>query len=306
MKKIFALLLAAVMLLSLAACAPAEEPNVTKPQGESKPTEPDEGNEGNNAEIPTEEGKVTYYFTMSDDSVALADHTAVYITGGAFGWCKEADSVAMQNLEGTNIWYVISDKIPDPASEDEQKFDFQLVVGYTQNSGVAEWGLKWVDSYKSVECAEVEYSYNPKFEYVEGQQTINLGTHTFSAQPPVPVKVSVTLVATFAEALPEGTRVLMMGGLNDWSVIEGKTEMTSEDGKVWTLEMNDILANDYEFKLLVIPADADYDGTNHWDVGVQFGVPNDKGEQENASVTIMDIDDGGEVDLFFNELVYEG
>lgn len=114
----------------------------------------------------------------------------------------------------------------------------------------------------------------------------------------------MTLVAAFTNALPEGTRVLLMGDMNNWSVIKGRTEMSSGDGRFWTIEMHHIMPGDYAFKILVIPADAGYNGENHWEVGVQFGVPNENGEQGNASVTIMEIDDGSEVDLFLNDLVY--
>lgn len=222
-----------------------------------------------NTDVPTEEGKVTYYFTMSADSPAVPEHAGVFITGGAWGWGTGADSEMFTKLEGTDIYYLITDKNPltDGATAD-QEYDFQLVVGLTEASGAATWGLQWNDNFKSVECAEVAYPDNPKFTWNEGDNKVNLGTHTFTSMPPAPVEVETTLEVTFTTALPEGAKVLVIGAMNGWN---GEA-MTSEDGKTWTLDVK-LLANTYEYKIKVFTAEdglAD-DFTNKWDCGTEYG-----------------------------------
>lgn len=237
-----------------------------------------------NADVPTEEGKVTYYFTMSADSPAVPEHAGVFITGGAWGWGTGADSEMFTKLEGTDIYYLITDKNPltDGATAD-QEYDFQLVVGLTEASGAATWGLQWNDNFKSVECAEVTYPDNPKFTWNEGDNKVNLGTHTFTSMPPAPVEVETTLEVTFTTALPEGAKVLVIGAMNGWN---GEA-MTSEDGKTWTLDVK-LLANTYEYKIKVFTAEdglAD-DFTNKWDCGTEYGST----EGGNLKVAITEYD----------------
>lgn len=237
-----------------------------------------------NADVPTEEGKVTYYFTMSADSPAVPEHAGVFITGGAWAWGTGADSEMFTKLEGTDIYYLITDKNPltDGATAD-QEYDFQLVVGLTEASGAATWGLQWNDNFKSVECAEVTYPDNPKFTWNEGDNKVNLGTHTFTSMPPAPVEVETTLEVTFTTALPEGAKVLVIGAMNGWN---GEA-MTSEDGKTWTLDVK-LLANTYEYKIKVFTAEdglAD-DFTNKWDCGTEYGST----EGGNLKVAITEYD----------------
>lgn len=254
----------------------------TAPAGDTT-TAPSQG--GNTpAEVPTEEGKVTYYFTMSADSPAVPEHAGVFITGGAWAWGTGADSEMFTKLEGTDIYYLITDKNPltDGATAD-QEYDFQLVVGLTQASGAASWGLQWNDNYKSAECAEVAYPDNPKFTWNEGDNKVDLGTHTFTAMPPAPVQVSTTLEVTFTTALPEGAKVLVIGAMNSWN---GEA-MTSVDGETWTLDVS-LLANTYEYKIKVFTAEdglAD-DFSNKWDCGTEYG----GAEGANLKVEITEYD----------------
>lgn len=259
------------------------------------------------ASVPTEDGKVTYYFTMSDASVEIPEWDGIFITGGAWGWATGSSSEMFTKLEGTNIYYLITDKSPATEGATEgQEYDFQLVVGLTQASGAASWGLQWNDNYKSAECAEVAYPDNPQFTWTEGSNTVNLGTHTFGAAPAKPVEVNTTLAVKFTEALPEGSIVLLIGDMDGWNGMA----MTSTDGKVWTVDVK-LLANSYGYKVCVYAADSGLaeDFSNKWDDAlgrVEFGkvVTNDDGttKVENASVTIMQVDEGGTITLLKDQV----
>lgn len=305
MKKVLALLLAVVMCLSVFALTGCD--GNTDNTESSKNTENTEntgnaGNSGNNggetAEVPTEAGKVTYYFTLAAGSVEIPEHAGIFMTGGAWGFATGEGSEMFTRLNDTNIYYLITDKNPkSEGASPDQEYDYQLVIGLTQASGAASWGLQWNDNYKSSECAAVAYPDNPKFEWTEGTDKVNLGEHTFTAAPPAPVQVKTTLQATFSEALPEGAKVLLIGSLNGWN---GEA-MTSADGKTWTLNVS-LLANTYEYKICVYAADAGLaeDFGNKWEI--------DRGEYgadggANAKVTIMAIDEGATVPLMKN-LVY--
>ncbi len=305
MKKALALLLAVVMCLSVFALTGCD--GNTNNTESSKNTENTENNGGDTqsgnsgsetAEVPTEAGKVTYYFTMTADSVAIPEHAGIFITGGAWGWATGEGSEMFTRLNDTNIYYLITDKNPKTeGATADQEYDFQLVVGLTQASGAASWGLQWNDSYKSAQCAEVAYPDNPKFEWAEGADKVNLGEHTFTAAPPAPVSVKTTLKATFTEALPEGAQVLVIGSLNGWN---GEAMTSNDGGKTWELAV-ELLANEYEYKIKVyVPADnlaADF--SNKWDCGTEYAA--DGGA--NAKVNIMEIDNGASITLM-KELVY--
>lgn len=313
MKKVLALLLAVVMCLSVFALTGCDgDTNNTESSKNTENTNntnntestgtTEAGNNGNNsgdtAEVPTEAGKVTYYFTMAAGSVEVPAHAGIFITGGAWGWGTGESSEMFTRLNDTNIYYLITDKNPKTeGATADQEYDYQLVIGLTQASGAATWGLQWNANYKSSECAEVAYPNNPKFEWTDGADKVNLGEHTFTAAPPAPVQVKTTLKATFAEALPEGAKVLLIGSLNGWN---GEA-MTSTDGKTWTLDVS-LLANTYEYKICVYTADAGLaeDFSNKWDIDRgEYGAD----EGANAKVTIMTIDEGASVPLM-KDLVY--
>lgn len=308
MKKVLALLLAVVMCLSvfaLTGCDGNTDNTESSKNTENTENTGDAGNSGNNggetAEVPTEAGKVTFYFTMGEGSVALPEYACVYINGTSFNnWSTQEGTAAFQRLGETNIYYAISDATLDVSNADCG--GYQLTVGVTKESaeavGASSWGTNY--SYKSEECATYAGLEHPVFAYSQGDNKVDLGTHTFKNIPdaPVaPVSVKTTLKATFTEALPEGAKVLLIGELNDWN---GEA-MTSADGKTWTLNVS-LLANTYEYKICVYTADAGLaeDFGNKWDI--------DRGEYgadggANAKVTIMTVDEGQTVPLMKN-LVY--
>ena len=275
-------------------------PEPTNPEPtESEPTDP-EPTEPEESIIPTVEGMVTYYFTMSADSIAVPEHAGIFITGGAWGWSTGVYSEMFTRLDDTNIYYLITDR--NPLSEGatvDQEYDYQLIAGLNENSGVNRWGLEWNDNYKSVECAELPFPNNPQFAWSEGDNVVNLGTHTFNAMPPVPVQVETTLNASFTTALPDGTRVLLIGSMNEWN----GEEMTSKDGRIWTLNVN-LPVGSYEYKIRVYSTEDGLanDFSNKWDCGTEYA-NHDNG---NARIEIVEYDGIiGYVDLM-HDLVYSG
>ena len=89
------ILLSALAALGLAACG--EKPTPT----------PDPGPDPVPVDVPTAEGKCTFYLTMSDSSVAMQSFGSIYLTGGAFGWKTGYDALELQKLEGdSKVYYV--------------------------------------------------------------------------------------------------------------------------------------------------------------------------------------------------------
>lgn len=290
MKKIIAVLLVLVLALGFSGCKQHEQkPEEPTPPPQSEKTDAP----AENANVPTEEGKVTYYLTLAEDSVPFEDFVSIYLTGGVFGWKIGAEALELANLEGTDIWYGISDAIPDPNSDDPQKFDYQLVLGYNAKSGLTDdaIGLQWIDSYKSEKSAAPGGTNNPTFEYAAGDKTVNLGEQKFTAVPAAPKKGDVTLSVTFTEALPEGAEVYIFGELNGWGYKEGFSKFESADGKTWMLALTDILCKDYAFKLKVFEA-GKFNPENVWDGGVEFS-----DEGANMSFSFLEVDIGGVIDI---------
>lgn len=313
MKKTLALILALILAFSLVACSGGEDEKKpsggdqpsggdNKPsEGDNKPSEGDQPSGGDApADLPTEDGKVTYYATIKDGIANQGEFVSIYVTGGAFGWATGLGALELQKLGDTNVYYGISEAIPDPASDDVQKFDYQMVLGYNGKSGLgeSEQGLQWVDSYKSDVSAAPGGLSNPQFTYNAGDKTVNLGEHSFTATLAAPKKVDVTLTVEFAEPLPEGAELYMFGDINGWAFVEETSKFTSADNKTWTLPLNGVLCKSYSFKLKAFEA-GQFNPENIWDGGVEYS---DNGN--NMSFTVYEIDAGGSISLTASPLTY--
>ncbi len=300
MKKALSIILVLVMALSLfAGCAPADDSTTTAPNGTTtgKTDTPPAGE----AKVPTEEGKITFMFTLADASVAQEEFISYYITGGCFGWKTGLEAPVFTNLEGTKIYYIIWEGTIDPAAD--QGLDYQLKIGYNEKSGAADLGLTWtLDSWKSDECAAPGGVNNLAFTYEAGQQIVDLGTHTFSTKAEKPVAISTTLVLNFAEALPEGYTVAIRGGFNNWGNSGEETFMTTTDNKKFSYALTDVALNEYEFKVLVYPEGA-YNPDDAWTGAVLYGLDGVAGANDNAKIKLSLIDADGELDIFDIELV---
>lgn len=282
-KSLIALLLVAALCFTFAACGTTPTP---------APSD----------DVPTEEGKITFKFTLSDASVQQEDYVSFFMTGKMLEWTTGTSAPVFTRLNDTNVYYTIVDVTIDPTAEGG--LDYQLKLGYNENSGApaSEMGLTWSnDSWKSDECAAPGGVNNLAFEYAEGQQVIDLGTHTFSTKAGKPVTVSPTFVVNFKEAVPEGTRVAIYGGFNNWT---DDNFMATEDNKTFKYTASDLVVQEYQFKVVVY-AEGVYEEGGQWgENSVQYGANGEVGA-DNANVSVQLVDDGEELDAFDGiELVF--
>ncbi len=164
--------------------------------------------------VPTEDGKVTLYFTLKSDSEEIPSYAVPYITGSAWGnwadWCAKG-AQKFTHLEGTNVWYVITDK------EFGESNEYKILL----NASVAN-GHAWKN----------ETGPNGTFAYTSGQQIVNLGEHGF--------KNIVVGDATNANWV-------LVGNFNSWSNENGIALSKNNDG-IFESDYLDVPANT-EFKI---------------------------------------------------------
>ena len=248
-----------------------------------------------NTDVPVEEGKVTFFFTDSENSVELDSYSSYFLTGGFIGFATGLDALEMTKLEDTNVYYVITDA---PDTTLTQGNEYQIVRGYNASStmATAKQGLQWVDAYKSDEeltCTALE---NPTFTYTAGDNKIDLGTHTFSTKVSAPAASlnNYTLRFTFTTSVPTYGQPMIFGSFSGWKtpsdsktdeenkqiINDAKLTTVDPDRKVWTKTFETMYADTYEYKLLVEYTTAETSIT--WN--------NVDGNDQNLSFNVMQID----------------
>ena len=250
MKKSFlAIMLAIVLVISLVAVVACKEK-------EPEPTPP---TPTPSVDVPTEEGKITFYFTLGDDSITIPSYASVYMTGAAVSnfaadWVTGLNALEFTNKAGTKLYYAIFDAATIDTTKDKA-LEYQLVLGYNKSSTLPDdkCGLAWVASYKSNVCSSLGDLNNPSFTYNAGDQVINLGTHSFLNEIKAPVRINTTLVVKFAEALPAGYTVAIPGTFNGWSTTDSFATV-SADRKSASLALTDVLVAKCEYTIKVFPA----------------------------------------------------
>lgn len=286
MKKSFlAIILAVVLCISLIAVVACDEK-----EPDPKPTP--------SVNVPTEEGKITFYFTLGDSSATIPSYASVYMTGAAVSgygadWATGLNALEFKNLEGTKVYYAIFGEATIDTTQ-EKACEYQLVLGYNKSSTLPDdkCGLAWVDSYKSDVCAALGGLNNPSFTYNAGDQVIDLGTHSFETEIPAPVRINTTLVVKFAEALPAGYSVAIPGGFNGWDSSKAFATI-SADRKSASLELKDVLAAKCEYKIKVFP---NYEEGKFWndESNVPYGIEIAGYEGGNLSVELGRADNNTE------------
>lgn len=248
-----------------------------------------------NTNVPVEEGKVTFFFTDSENSVELDSYSSYFLTGGFIGFATGLDALEMTKLEDTNVYYVITDA-PDITLN--QGNEYQILRGYNASStmATAKQGLQWVDAYKSDEELTFEALANPSFTYTAGDNTIDLGTHTFSTKvsaPAAPLN-NYTLRFTFTTSVPTYGQPMIFGSFSGWRtpsdsntdevnkqiINDAKLTTVDPERKVWTKTFETMYADSYEYKLLVEYTTAETSIT--WN--------NVDGNDQNLPFTVMQID----------------
>ena len=289
-------------MLAMTACSKQGEETKTpenpgstdQPTPDSTPT----------ADVPTEDGKVTFYFTLGEGSVEQPAIASYFLTGGSFNWATGMNALEFKSLEGTNIYYAITDVIPNPAAD--KGLDYQLKVGYNPTSGApdSELGLTWADDELKSDVCNLSGGENPKFSWTDGQSVIDLGVHTFGKAMPLPQTANTTLIITFAEPLPEDCEARIYGGFNGWSCADDATcKFTiSEDRMRGELKLNNVLLNTYAYKVIIYGPGQFDGGAGQWmgTVYVDTAVDGDG----NGAFTIGTLDDGDYINVV-DDIVFE-
>lgn len=252
-------------------------------------------NPGESTDVPVVDGKVTFYFTVTDGSVTIPEYGAVFYAGGLTGWAT-TEAPAFTKLEGKNVYYVQLEVDNTKSQWDE----YALVLGYNSASGLPadKQGVNWDLNTKSDECAEVAYPNNLKFEMADGAKTVNLGSHKFSNELPEPTRISTELRVTFDESLPEGFDVYFMGGFTNWDAANAKATPNA-DRTIYSLAVKDILCTNYEYKIVilatgegVVTKDKDGKDLSVWDQ--YFADPTTVGAPEGSKVMArIEVSNGG-------------
>ena len=270
------IVLLCLSVLALAACgnqAAAPEKPAEEPKGNDAPAA--------NADVPTEAGKVTFYFTLGDDSVEQPSIASYFLTGGSFGWATGLGALEFQPLEGTRIYYAITDIIPNPNAD--KGLDYQLKVGYNTTSGApdSELGLTWADDELKSDVCNQGGGENPKFTWEEGQTVVDLGVHTFSKR-----------------------EARIYGGFNGWSAADDATcKFTiSEDRMRGELKLDNVLLNTYAYKVVVYGPDQFDGGAGQW-MGTVY-VDNAVDGDGNGAFTVGTLDDGDYINVV-DDIIFE-
>lgn len=249
-KKIFAILLVLALCVSvltvIAACNTDDNTNNNAP-----------------GDIPTEEGKVTFYCTIEDYEVP--SYATPVLQGPYNPEGKWQPGVFMTNIEGTNTWYVIVDIAPETLlaniQEDEGKPDdqkgkwnnYMICMGYNASSGMPTDKLGDPSAaYKSDETAAPGGMNNPTYEY-SGGNTVNLGAQHFTQKIIPAPDFFDTKLAVKTVALGEYADVQIRGSFNNWGN-EGETikATPNADRTEWTIDVKAILVGGENiFKVLI-------------------------------------------------------
>lgn len=254
------LALVALAAVGLAACGETPEP-APGPGPEPGPTP--------SVEVPTEEGKCTFYLSIGEGNIEFKEYESIYLTGGLNGWKTGYDAFELTKLEGQNVYYVqiANDAFDTTAS---QGLEYQLVLGYNAkaNMPAASSGLQWVDGRKSEECAAPGGLGNLSFVYNAGDLKVDLGSHHWVNSLPAPAAPlkNYSFMVEFEEAVPEYGKVLIFGSYpgcgwttpadtktaeENKAIIDGATMTPNEDRTVWTISFESMVAGDYDCKILV-------------------------------------------------------
>lgn len=256
------LTLVALAAVGLAACG--EKPTPTPDPG------PDPGPTPTPAvEVPTEEGKCTFYLSIGEGNIEFKEYESIYLTGGLNGWKTGYDAFELTKLEGQNVYYVqIANDAFDTTGT--QGLEYQLVLGYNAkaNMPAASSGLQWIDGRKSEECAAPGGLGNLSFVYNAGDLKVDLGSHHWVNSLPTPAAPlkNYSFMVEFEEAVPEYGKVLMFGSFpgcgwatpsadktdeENKALIDAVTMTPNDDRTVWTLTFESMVAGDYDCKILV-------------------------------------------------------
>lgn len=256
-KKLLAILLALVLCFSVVAVVACN---------------PDEGDGGNDVEIPVEEGYLTLYWNITSESVALPDYASYWFIGSPVGWNTTPSTAAEEgkgcleakNIEGSSTWYVQID-----INFLDAENSYKVVMGYSSTAADvpdANKGVIWNPARNHSIEAKEEGS-DLKFAYAEGDTKVKGTDLTFEEalgeyQAPAPLS-EVALRVAFKVALPENAAVYIVGDFNDnddaidgagkASLLTTTSETDARKDRVWQITVENVKTlTTYEYTIFII------------------------------------------------------
>lgn len=242
-KALLAILLALVLCLGCVFAVACEDPN-----------NPDDHN-GDTGDIPTEDGKVTLYWTVTHDT-GLTNITSYFLCGTPNNWTEGDLTYEFKRVGETNTWYVFMDPTLAAGAE------YKVLIGYNGDSpvDVANQGPFWAnESYGKTWAAGGANSTVPEFAATD--KTVNCGEIVFEGcmGEPVPVK-NFDVKVSFNSKLGDNAVVFIMGHFSSWnSKIDGparavRDEAASGTLDVWKVHVESMFAKEEaEYLVVVFP-----------------------------------------------------
>lgn len=273
-KKFLTITTSVLVTLSLASCNESSSIPTSKPTSDN-PTSETPTSEVVAPAVPTEEGKVTFYFTKDEaNSVAFASYESVYVVGTLNGWKTGAESLpyAFTKLENEDVYYVLID-----AESASTSGEYKMMLGYNETSGLPEssQGLLWTQEAQGYpDDVWGPGSANSTYTVEEGKNTVDLGTYKWSNhldEPVIPeVKLqNFNLNLHFAVSVKENYHVYIMGDFNTWSAPLEMTA-TNDTRTEYTYKVTEEKAvGNYGFKVVVHPKATTDEGFNVWNGGYE-------------------------------------
>jgi hypothetical protein len=221
-------------------------------------------------------GKMLFYFKW-DEANAGAGNTAIkideipsyvspYLTGSFDAdtsgtkptWNTLNKAVELKRYEKTNYFYASIDWTYDPTkypAGNEDPLAYQIVLGYNSTSGLTDYGLKWVDDYKSVQCAGYAYPTNPVYTFSADKLSVNLGAHDFIHIQPEPVKLDNYTRKFKIENVPSYVTLCLAGGNNSWDTSLAEATKLVKTAEADTFSFNfgtQVAHSTIEYKIVAI------------------------------------------------------
>jgi hypothetical protein len=226
--------------------------------------------------IPSEDGKVTFYFEMKSSTPAIPSYVSPFLTGAMAedakgNWATSPtgtpSAVEMKLLADSNIYYGFAAYDPDTYTG-KQAGEYQLTLGYNSTAEVSDdaKGISWGN--KSDVCSGYSGLLNPSFTLSADKKSCDLGEHGWEAAgiPSKPVVLkNYTLQFNLDAAVPTGNKVYLAGSWNAWNTGDLANELCtlSADRKTVTKVMTSVLCSTYKYDLLYEADDATALTWNH-------------------------------------------